>query len=520
MLKTKYWLYLMIILGIIFRFSGVFKPLVDVWPGGDPVYMLEVDYCKKDFWSCWRIYGEESPGTTWSIYLLSQVLGINSFSARILQIITGSLTIFVIYKIGEEIYDKNAALLAAALYSVSYPIAHYSQAIQPDTQAIFFGFLAVYLSLKKKKFIYILLSCLTAVFFKQTMVFVPAALFVYGLIKKRDFTTKAFFLCFASLVLVATISLAQYTGECRDSDIINKGGFFCRMDNPGILLNPLFYYRSILRLFWFFPLCPFGAMILVKNRGNILFYLFLLSLAVLIVGAEGTFNHDYYLLILMPILSINGSHSILAKKYLSPRQKKWLVVFSLTMLCFCICNSVLETYGINEAFISFINHKVNEFSYDSRSEDDFDFEDIWGKYLHTKSEDLKIEDKRILYEEFKEKINMHIFYHYINLYGSIGDFMKEIKKGNETILTMQEVCYLTGGDVDTCYWLMDSIHVKKFIGKELNPDFVIMSDQWGSENKVFENNYNEIKNRVDLEYELIIRIAGRGNYAEIYKIKK
>lgn len=110
-------------------------------------------------------------GFVFLIVLSMLVSGINSYSAFLVSIFWGALTILLVYLIAKRIYDENTALLSALILAVSPMHILYSRCGLPQSASIFFLFLAFYLYLVylgNKRYIYLAL-CAASVGFSITV---------------------------------------------------------------------------------------------------------------------------------------------------------------------------------------------------------------------------------------------------------------------------------------------------------------------------------------------------------------
>lgn len=72
-------------------------------------------------------------------------------SKFVLQIVPSVLSVFVIYLIGKEVYDKKTALIAAAIFAVSWIHLFYSMRMLTNISALFFLLLSIYYFFKSSE---------------------------------------------------------------------------------------------------------------------------------------------------------------------------------------------------------------------------------------------------------------------------------------------------------------------------------------------------------------------------------
>ena len=127
------------------------------------------------------------------IALFFKLFGVNTYTATVWSLITSLGSIFIIYKIGELIFNKRVALFSALLLSV-FPIEiAYSTQLNPDVPFAFFIALSIFLFLKNEKskksykLFYILIGILggIAYLFKETGMIVFFFFPVYIIYKRK-----------------------------------------------------------------------------------------------------------------------------------------------------------------------------------------------------------------------------------------------------------------------------------------------------------------------------------------------
>lgn len=78
----------------------------------------------------------------------TQAFGESAAVIRFLSVIFGTASIFVLYKLGQQIYSKKAGLIAALFLSLSPLHIHYSQEARMYAAVVFFSFCSLYFLLK------------------------------------------------------------------------------------------------------------------------------------------------------------------------------------------------------------------------------------------------------------------------------------------------------------------------------------------------------------------------------------
>jgi len=97
------------------------------------------------------------------------ILGFNEFSTRIISLIFGVLSIYLIFLLSKKVFNTNIALLASFMTSFSYWQIAWSRQARMYTQLQFFFFLSIYLfnslleKFSYKKLVFLFLSTLAAI---------------------------------------------------------------------------------------------------------------------------------------------------------------------------------------------------------------------------------------------------------------------------------------------------------------------------------------------------------------------
>lgn len=131
--------------------------------------------------------------------------GTSEIWLRLLSVIFGVLTIWIVYKFSSKIFNKKIAMLAALFLSISPYHIYYSQEIRMYAEATFFAVVSMYyffLLIRERKkidsFIYILSSA-ALIYTHYVGFFLILTQFVYLLLLKRDLSVyflKRLFLVF------------------------------------------------------------------------------------------------------------------------------------------------------------------------------------------------------------------------------------------------------------------------------------------------------------------------------------
>lgn len=78
------------------------------------------------------------------IYYWKKIFGNSEFNLRLSSVLFGIFGVYMIYKLGQLIYNKNAALISSFLLAISPFHIYYSQELRPYAAICFFSLLAFY----------------------------------------------------------------------------------------------------------------------------------------------------------------------------------------------------------------------------------------------------------------------------------------------------------------------------------------------------------------------------------------
>lgn len=97
-----------------------------------------------DWIAPWGTVHHKTPGFYWLIAISYQLFGISEASGRLPSIITGVLSILLIYEIGKIILNQKLAWLAGLILPVQFLWLQYSRLGTPDVPMIFLVLLAIF----------------------------------------------------------------------------------------------------------------------------------------------------------------------------------------------------------------------------------------------------------------------------------------------------------------------------------------------------------------------------------------
>ncbi|WP_017315528.1 ArnT family glycosyltransferase [Mastigocladopsis repens] len=96
----------------------------------------------------WSTPHHKTPGAYWLVASFYTLFGISEASGRLPSMITGILSVLLVYEIGKIILGKKVAWLAAAILSVEFLWLQYCRLGTPDVPMIFLVLLAIWSLLK------------------------------------------------------------------------------------------------------------------------------------------------------------------------------------------------------------------------------------------------------------------------------------------------------------------------------------------------------------------------------------
>jgi len=248
--------------------------------------------------------------------------GIGTFPAevwlRLVTIAASAASAVLIVLLGAAFVGSGAGFAAGFLYALLPYSVYYGRVILPEPLAVFFALLSIYAVVKKSHaktkppsdiwFVVSAASGAAALLVKPTAAFillpVPYLLFrAYGF--TRAFTVRC--LVYAGIALTPFLWWRQYIqaypeGIPASDWLWNKNGIRLK----GAWFYWLFSQRigSLILGYWGLILLGTGLMLPVKKDSWILHLFGLGALAYLVVFAGGNVQHDYYQIILLPVLCL------------------------------------------------------------------------------------------------------------------------------------------------------------------------------------------------------------------------
>lgn len=253
---------------------------------------------------------------TWFVETISG--GYNEFLIRLPFALVGIISIYILYLIVSEMFNKNAAILSSAIFTLNGFYIAFSRTAQYQSMYIFFGLLALYFFLKFFKyqnnyyfyFGSVIISIGLLFHYDSVFFVVPILLllfFNYSTHKSVAYTAKRI-LFFALIVFVITLpyylSYVIYGNFLNDTLPYLANRISAHKARPSntlytfLIYNPLFLNLILISFF------PFSLLSMGKKYLFTIFmwFLFPFILFEFVFKSAGTHIHNYYL----PLIMLSG----------------------------------------------------------------------------------------------------------------------------------------------------------------------------------------------------------------------
>ncbi len=182
------------------------------------------------------------------------VLGLNELSVRLLSVICGALSVFLIYLIGKEVFDKKVGLFSAIFFTIEPWSIHFSRMALEAAVALPITLSSIYfflLAKSKKEVKYVYLTLVTIIissfaYYSNRALFLPIVIFTLfyhrNLLKdKRAKITSGLIILLLSsptiLMMIKGEGLARFNNTSIFSLVNNfSGSYFSFTDNTFFFL--------------------------------------------------------------------------------------------------------------------------------------------------------------------------------------------------------------------------------------------------------------------------------------------
>lgn len=133
-----------------FKLPAIFFSDIQPWDEGMYATRVNSIYINGDFWEqaghsvAGMDSGSQPPLVVWTGYLFTQVLGFHDWVLKLIPFIFGLLSVIVLIKIGEELFDFKTGFLSAIIFSSCVLFSIYIKRFQFDIPVLFFILLTFY----------------------------------------------------------------------------------------------------------------------------------------------------------------------------------------------------------------------------------------------------------------------------------------------------------------------------------------------------------------------------------------
>ncbi len=304
-------------------------------------------------------------GVQFLIAKSQEIFGNTFFAAYLPTTISAVIMLFITYKLHEEFFGKNYAIVSPLILSTTYLWFDYSHLATQDLIYSCLVTIGVFSFVKinsNKNNFYILLFGVwigLAFMMKTFLVGVPLLALLPNLLKKKSLVFTKFFWIGLIIGFIPYLLWAYYLNSYLDKNIIfNLFDKFTILSKKNTFTNPFYYY------FWNIPttFLPWSIFSIIGLFSNTLeskknkFVLTYFPLIVILIISIFSTKTPYYPLQISSILSIN---SYIGIKYLfGSKSYKSVVVFITSKLIPVLIISLVIVYLI--FFRSSLNFTIKE----------------------------------------------------------------------------------------------------------------------------------------------------------------
>lgn len=373
---TKFFLVLIILLGLVLRLYKIDSPIADwhSWrqsdtaavtktflvDGFNPFYPKAWDMStvsEANFPNLERYRFVEFPIYNMATYPLFTILGPDDRYARLVSALFSLASIIFIFLITKKYFGRSTALLASLIFAILPYNVFYSRTTLPEPTFVFFALGMVYFvdqlidkPAKRLYFIALFFSVVAFLIKPWAIFFVPPL--IYKALKKDGFRKEQalFFLLAVTPFILWRLWILQ-----RPESIPANGWL---INGDGIRFRPAFWRwiiserlgREILGVTGFFL---FLLGLVIKPKANYFMHIWALSLfAYLAVVATGNVRHDYYQVVIVPILTIFLARGfiIMASERSDFIARFWRIPTAGMLLLLCVYFTFMEVrelYKVN-----------------------------------------------------------------------------------------------------------------------------------------------------------------------------
>jgi len=296
-----------------------------------------------------------------STYQLFAPLSLNIVEfSRLFSILFSLGSVLLLYYLISYISSRRLGFLSAFIFAILPFNIFYSRVVLPEPALIFFTLLSLYL-FAKQKLLFSSLALALALLLKPTVLIIYGPMFLYLVIKNKSkpiIQYTKYYILYTVIAFLPLLAWRLWISQFP-AGIPN---FAWLLNSTAIRFRPawfrwLFADRLGRLILGYWGLIPFGLGLIIKAKDKAFYFAGLFgSLLYLIIFATGNVTHDYYQIVLIPIISIFvalGLEFLLTapKKYFSRPVAYCLFFITLsTMLAFSWFH-IRDFYNINNPAI-------------------------------------------------------------------------------------------------------------------------------------------------------------------------
>ncbi|MBW3022515.1 glycosyltransferase family 39 protein [Candidatus Woesearchaeota archaeon] len=309
----KHPLFYIILAAIILRILIILTPTVVWWDSAEYIGIGKYLYSGGQIG-----IQEEFRPLLWPLILGAfWKIGLNPLTAGIiLDFLFSIAVIFLTYKIAEKIINKRAGLIASVLVTISPILIYYSSKVLTENLALLLSLFAVYLFIEKRSFFAGVLIGLS--FLARYPQAILLAVFVLCLVLlslfDRDSAYKNFIKS-SKLVFgffLATVNFFIYNLlKYKDPFHLMKQAMPVVENADALWQQPVyFYFIALLSECFLFLVIIYSFYKMIKDRGKILWLVFLIAFSFLLYYQTVLLKEVRYLIVALPFLYILASYGI------------------------------------------------------------------------------------------------------------------------------------------------------------------------------------------------------------------
>ncbi len=248
------------------------------------------------------------PPLSMALFLISNIFFDGAFAFRIVPIVFGVLSIFMIYLLAEFVYGRRAAVISALLAAVSfYHILASVQLDQHGSTHFFFFLCAIYGYLRWERgrsvrwFIFGAVAAGLAMLNVYSAIFLFIALALYTFIQNREFVRSLIIMSVFSLISLLVYAVFPLFSFIYNRDIIIRTFLVAGLFQPVINARYIVFL-----LIWLGPLLLGLSVLSLRNatRKDIIFWLWILVGAIPLIFTDPNTSIDRYLMLTLPAFII------------------------------------------------------------------------------------------------------------------------------------------------------------------------------------------------------------------------